>query len=377
MPSQHALLSPSAAHRWLHCTPSMWLARNEDDQGSDYAREGTLAHAHAAKVLKDYLQQPTPEEDAEIAQLADYESGEMAEHVQTYTDYVLSRHTEAPSTLIVEKRYDLGAYVPEAFGTSDATIIRDGELEICDLKYGKGVRVDADDNPQLKIYALGALDYFAADYDIHTVRVTIVQPRLDHLSTWTISTEELQRWAREVLQPAAALASKGDGEACAGDWCKFCRVKPKCKALAQYAADTLKMGGDDPRLMQPDDIADILPRLSVVQSWLSATEEHALALALQGQEIKGYKIVEGRSLRKITNPEAAAAALISEGYDRAQIYRPEELQTLTGLEKMVGKKKLGLLIGDYITKPQGKPTLVPLSDKRAPLNRAADDFADF
>ena len=376
MPSQHALLSPSAAHRWINCTPSVMLEQGTEDKGSDYAKEGTLAHAYAAKHLKEYLSLPTREEDREIEDLADYATGEMPEHVQTYTDYVIAQHRAQPSTLIVENRYDLSTFVPEAFGTSDATIIRDGELEIVDLKYGKGVRVEAEDNPQLMIYALGALDYYAADYAIERVRITIIQPRLDHVSSWTISTEDLLEWALTTLKPAAQKAIKGDGEQCAGDWCKFCKIKPRCRKLADYAAETMA-AAEDPRLLKPSDYTDILPRLDIIKAWAAAAEEHALDLVLNGQDIDGYKVVEGRSIRKITNQEAAAAALTGAGYSAEHIYKPKELHNLTTLEKLCGKKSLAGILGDCITKPQGKPTLVPLSDKRQPYNAASADFANF
>lgn len=377
----HALLSPSAAHRWLNCTAAPRLEATVEDAGSTFAEEGTLAHAYCAKKLKTFLGLNVEGEDKEIAEYYDkYHSGEMDEYTDTYAAIVLEKfnaaHAKTPDAqLLIETRLDFGQYIPDAFGTADAIIIADGTMEVIDFKYGKGVKVAAAENPQMMIYGLGAYEKFAFDYNISRVRMTIVQPRIDNLSEYEVATQDLLAWATDVLTPKAKEAYTGKGPQKPGAWCQFCKVKNSCRALADLCTDAVK--GQDPKLLSPEELAaEVLPILPIVKTWLSTVEDYALQQALSGVKLPGWKIVEGRSVRKIVNQEAAAAALNDAGYAPAEIYKPTELRTITDLEKLIGKKQFAALVGAYIEKPAGKPTLAPESDKRQAIDPVADDFKD-
>jgi len=382
MPGQHALLSPSAAHRWLNCTAAPRLEENIEDKSSSYADEGTLAHAYCAKHLKTFLGVDTVDEDAEIAQFYElYHTGEMDEYTDTYKTIVLEKFNQArtktrDAQLLVEVHLDFTKYMPEAFGTADAVIIADGCLEIIDFKYGKGVKVSAYNNPQMKIYALGAYEAFSFEYNITRVRMTIVQPRIDNLSEFEITADDLQKWAEEELKPKAKEAFSGKGKQMPGAWCQFCKVKARCKALTETALNLAKEKAD-PNLLTPEEIAnDVLPFIDIVKSWLTGVEEYTLQAALNGTNYPGYKIVAGRSIRKITDVEAVMQELQSNAFAEESYMKPRELRSITDLEKLVGKKRFAELCGKWIEKPQGKPTLVPESDKRPAYDTTADDFKD-
>lgn len=374
----HALLSPSASHRWLHCTAAPRLEEGIKDEGSDYAAEGTLAHAYCAMKLKNFLGLPTDGEKEEIAALQEkYGTGEMAEYTDTYATIVLGKYNAARAAtpdaqLLVETRLDFSDYVPEAFGTADAIIIADGTMEVIDFKYGKGVKVSATENPQMMIYALGAYARFAFEYRIDNLRATIVQPRIDNLSEYEITVEELTAWAANVLTPAAEKAYKGEGPQTPGAWCQFCKVKNQCRALANRCKEVVAV---DPKLITPEELAkDVLPMVPIVKTWISGVEDFALTQALSGVQLPGWKIVEGRSVRKITDTDSVAAVLTKNGYKQNDIFKPVEMRTITDLEKMVGKKQFAAMCGEWINKPQGKPTLAPEGDKRKAIDPIADDF---
>lgn len=374
----HALLSPSASHRWLHCTAAPRLEEGIKDEGSDYAAEGTLAHAYCAMKLKNFLGLPTDGEKEEIAALQEkYGTGEMAEYTDTYATIVLEKYNDARAAtpdaqLLVETRLDFSDYVPEAFGTADAIIIADGTMEVIDFKYGKGVKVSAVENPQMMIYALGAYARFAFEYRIDNLRATIVQPRIDNLSEYEITVEELTAWAANVLTPAAEKAYKGEGPQTPGAWCQFCKVKNQCRALASKCKEVVAV---DPKLITPEELAkDVLPMVPIVKTWISGVEDFALAQALSGVQLPGWKIVEGRSVRKITDTDSVAAVLTKNGYKQNDIFKPVEMRTITDLEKLVGKKQFAAMCGEWINKPQGKPTLAPEGDKRKAIDPIADDF---
>ncbi len=380
MAGKHALLSPSAAHRWMNCTASPLLEKDVQDTSSAFAEEGTLAHAYCARKLKAFLGLDTADEDREIAELdGKYHTREMDEHTDTYRAIVLEKFNAArertrDAQLLVEVRLDFGRYIPEAFGTSDAVIIADGVMEVIDFKYGKGVRVSAVENPQMKIYALGAWDRFNFEYNISKVRMTIVQPRIDNLSEFETGAGDLVRWAEDELRPKAEEAYAG-GKQRPGEWCRFCKVKAGCKALAAACLNAQRAHAD-PRLIGKEDMErDILPLLPTFKTWLSGVEEYSLRQALDGVQYKGFKVVEGRSVRKIADPGAVMELLDREGFARETYLKPAELRAITDLERLIGRKRFGTLCADYIIKPQGKPALVPESDKRPALNRAADDFS--
>lgn len=378
----HALLSPSAAHRWINCTAAPRLEADVEDKGSDYAAEGTLAHAYCAQKLKAFLGLPTEAEAKEIAELYDrYHTDEMDEYTDTYKTIVLEKFNAAraitkDAQLLIETRLDFSEYVPDAFGTADAIIIADGTMEVIDFKYGKGVKVSAVDNPQMKIYALGAYERFSFEYKIDRVRMTIIQPRIENLSDDELSVSELMAWTDTVLVPKAKQAYKGDGPQIPGDWCQFCKVKSHCRALTTQCVEVAK-NHPDPKLISADELAtEVLPILATVKTWLAGVEDYALQQALNGVQLPGWKIVEGRSVRKITDQDGAALALNKAGYKTTEIYKPQELRTITDLEKLTGKKQFAVICGEYIDKPQGKPTLAPESDKRPAIDPLADDFKD-
>lgn len=381
MAGKHALLSPSAAHRWMNCTAAPLLERDVEDKGSTFAEEGTLAHAYCAKKLKEFLGLAVDEEKAEIAQLDEqYHSGEMDEYTDTYKTIVLEKFNAAraktkDAQLLVEVKLDFSHYVPDAFGTSDAIIIADGVMEVIDFKYGKGVKVSAVENPQMMIYALGAWDLFNFEYDIRKVRMTIVQPRIDNLSEFELDAADLINWAVDELQPKANEAYAG-GKQKPGNWCQFCKVKASCKALSSMCIEA-QQANPDPRKISKEVMGStILPLLSTFKTWLTGVEEYSLEQALNGVQYQGFKIVEGRSIRKITNPTAVMELLSKEGFAKESYIKPTELRSITDLEKLIGKKRFGTICAEYINKPQGKPTLVPESDKRPAFNQAADDFKD-
>lgn len=381
MAGKHALLSPSAAHRWMNCTAAPLLERDVEDKGSTFAEEGTLAHAYCAKKLKEFLGLAVDEEKAEIAQLNEqYHSGEMDEYTDTYKTIVLEKFNAAraktkDAQLLVEVKLDFSHYVPDAFGTSDAIIIADGVMEVIDFKYGKGVKVSAVENPQMMIYALGAWDLFNFEYDIRKVRMTIVQPRIDNLSEFELDAADLINWAVDELQPKANEAYAG-GKQKPGNWCQFCKVKASCKALSSMCIEAQQANPDPRKISKEVMESTILPLLSTFKTWLTGVEEYSLEQALNGVQYQGFKIVEGRSIRKITNPTAVMELLGKEDFAKESYIKPTELRSITDLEKLIGKKRFGAICAEYINKPQGKPTLVPESDKRPAFNQAADDFKD-
>lgn len=376
----HALLSPSSASRWLNCTAAPHLEADMPDVSSGFAVEGTLAHAYCAKKLKTFLGLPTDLEDKEIATLAEYHTGEMDEYTDTYASIVIEKYNAARAVtpdaqLLVETRLDFSEHIPDSFGTADAIIIADGTMDVIDFKYGKGVSVSAFKNPQMQIYALGAYDKFSFEYRIDRVRMTIIQPRIDNLSDYELSVSDLMAWTDEVLTPRAQEAFSGQGTQTPGEWCRFCKVKSRCRALADQSLKTA-LEKPDPRLLNPQELADVLPKLETIKIWLTGIEEYALHTALSGTAVPGWKVVEGRSTRKITNPTAVSDVLSCAGIGRDLIYKPQELLSITELEKLVGKKQFAALCAQWISKPQGKPTLVPESDKRQAINTVEDDFAD-
>lgn len=376
----HALLSPSSASRWLNCTAAPHLEADMPDVSSGFAVEGTLAHAYCAKKLKTFLGLPTEHEDKEIAELADYHTGEMDEYTDAYATIVIEKYNAAraitpDAQLLIETRLDFSEHIPDSFGTADAIIIADGTMDVIDFKYGKGVSVSAFKNPQMQIYALGAYDKFSFEYRIDRVRMTIIQPRIDNLSDYELSVSDLMAWTDEVLTPRAREAFSGQGTQTPGEWCRFCKVKSRCRALADQSLKAA-LEKPDPQLLNPQELADVLPKLEPIKIWLTGIEEYALHTALSGTAVPGWKVVEGRSTRKITNPTAVSDALSGAGIGRDLLYKPQELLPITELEKLVGKKQFAALCAQWISKPQGKPTLVPESDKRQAINTVEDDFAD-
>lgn len=378
----HAVLSPSSAHRWLICTPSARLEQNFPDSNSTVAAEGTFAHRwaevnllHFNKQLSDALF------GAEIDSMKknQFYSNGLEEYVALYTDTVIEKFHKAlevdkGATLLLEQKFNLNDYVPECYGHADAVILADGNMEVVDLKYGAGVAVNAKDNPQLRLYALGAYSELAFLYDIKQVTMTIVQPRNGGISSETLAISDLLNWA-DTTKPIAQLAFKGDGDFKAGEHCKFCKAANRCKALADFYAKRVKDDFDNPNLLSDDEIADILRRADDIIKWLNNIKDFTLSEAVnKGKRWKGFKLVEGRSVRQITDPDEAAQRLYESSGDAIPFWKPRELLGITALEKNFGKKTLNEILEGLIYKPRGKPTLVPDSDPRPEWNNPEIDF---
>lgn len=382
--AKHAILSASGASRWMACTPSAVLEQQFENKSSVFAEEGTLAHELGKLTLKLNLGEITKRTfNSKFKKIQENKlySADMPDYVQTYVDTCLERVSEAKATtpdalFKIEQRLDFSEWVPDGFGTGDFVIIADGTMEVCDLKYGKGVPVSANNNKQMMLYALGAIAEFNFLYDIQKVRMTIIQPRLDNLSTFEVTTEDLLKWAEDYVRPRAELAIKGKGEFCAGDHCKFCRAKAVCRARAEKNMELAKYDFEEPALLDNNDVAYILSKIDELVNWAGDVKDFALEQALNGEEYDGFKVVEGRSNRKYADTEAIVEILRDNNFNDPDIFKPSELITLTNMEKLVGKKKLTELIGDYIVKPPGKPTLVPIADKREPYNPAKADFIE-
>lgn len=382
--AKHAILSASGASRWMACTPSAVLEQQFENKSSVFAEEGTLAHELGELTLKLNLGEITKRTfNSKFKKIQENKlySADMPDYVQTYVDTCLERVSEAKATtpdalFKIEQRLDFSEWVPDGFGTGDFVIIADGTMEVCDLKYGKGVPVSANNNKQMMLYALGAIAEFNFLYDIQKVRMTIIQPRLDNISTFEVTTEDLLKWAEDYVRPRAELAIKGKGEFCAGDHCKFCRAKAVCRARAEKNMELAKYDFEEPALLDNNDVAYILSKIDELVNWAGDVKDFALEQALNGEEYDGFKVVEGRSNRKYADTEAIVEILRDNNFNDPDIFKPSELITLTNMEKLVGKKKLTELIGDYIVKPSGKPTLVPITDKREPYNPVKADFMD-
>lgn len=366
MPDQHALLSASGAHRWLNCPPSAVLESREPDSSSAAAEQGTVAHALAEWKLRRALHDsPTFKLksdwiDAEMEDLTDDYVAFVQEHIS------LAREACGDPQMLIEQRLDFSHVVPGGFGTGDCVIIAEPKLQIIDLKYGQGVLVEAERNPQLMLYALGALRTFGDLYDIETVAVTIYQPRRGNVDTWETSVAELEAWAEIEVKPKAELAAAGRGEFCPGSWCQFCRIAPTCRARAEANLALAQLEFASPAELTDAEIADVLTRIPQLKTWAADVEAYALAQAVnQGKHWDGFKLVAGRSVRKYTDETAVAEAAEAAGY--ADIY-DHRLITLTAMERLIGKKTFNEVLGDLVVKPVGKPTLVPESDKRPALD---------
>lgn len=380
--SKHALLSASSSYRWLRCTPSARLEQQFEDEQSPYAAEGTKAHGLAETLLNRLLFDTNYDESE--AEPEPY-SREMSEAVSQYVDICMEKANEArkrsaDAEIMVEARLDYSEWAPEGFGTGDMVIVADEVLEVVDLKYGKGVPVSAINNSQMRLYALGAYAAYSLLYDIKTVKMTIVQPRLDSVTTDTMAIVDLLAWG-ESIKPVAKKAFEGDGECVAGSHCGFCKVRHLCRALADTCLEEFyQMGGKKTNLLMDSEVAHILDMYPVIKRWLEDVNDYAIQKAVSGEkDWPGYKVVEGTSKRKITEPIKAAQALLAAEYEEAEIYKPKELRTITDLTKLLGRNGFNEIVGPFVVKPPGKPTLAPLSDPRKPMELntvTAEDFDD-
>ena len=384
----HALLSASGAHRWLHCTPSAKLEEAEGERPTSiFAKEGTLAHELSELYIKHDILNEIDDAQFDEAFSAimsdDIFTDEMLDVVPIYVDYCNDEFKDALSKnenalMEIEQKLDLTDYVPESFGTADCIIVNDDTIEVIDLKYGKGVPVYAEYNIQLMLYGLGVLRNFDTMYDIKQLKLTIVQPRINNISTWQISKDELLKYAEETIKPAAQLAFKGGGELKAGPWCKFCVVKNKCRALYEENLKIAKHDFAKPEYLTDEEIADILSRAPMFTEWINSIKEYAEEKAINDNKIwPGFKLVEGTTRRKWTNEDDVANEIFTNfpEISEDQIY-DMKLKSITNIEKLIGKKKFIETLSGVIIKPQGKPTLVPESDKRPALG-IEDAIKDF
>ena len=376
--AKHAFLAASASERWLHCPPSAKLCAQEDDQGSEYARQGSDAHALCEHLLLKALGRETRDPTEDLT----YYDSEMQEAAEAYAAFVMEQVAEAKTVchdplICVEQTVDFSKWVQHGFGTADALIVADDTLYITDMKYGVGCLVTADGedgtgNSQLKCYALGALDTFGDLYDINRIRLSIFQPRRDNVDTFELTKADLLQWADDVLAPIAKLAYEGQGEFEAGNHCQFCRVKATCRKRAEYAMELAKYEFADAPTLDENEIAEILPQIDILVSWAEDIKSYALNQALSGVRYPGFKLVAGRSNRKYAD-EAAVARVVSEaGYDPYD----KKLVGITEMTKRLGKKRFEELLNGLLIKPEGKPVLVPATDTRPELNNAKNDFME-
>ena len=367
MPSQHAFLSASSSSKWLNCPVSATLEATFPNTDTVYTREGTQAHSVCEMKLEKWK--------AKGRKKIDCPDAEMDEATTDYKDYVVSvynghHHPE----LLIEARLDYSRWVPKGFGTGDALIVSDTGLDVIDFKYGKGVPVDAEDNSQLKLYAAGAIDLLGSFYDFERVTLHIFQPRIQNIVSWETTKTAILEWMENTVVPAAQKAMTGEGEACAGTHCRFCKARSTCKERA--AQMTAVAEYRKKYLLSTAELAKLLPVLDPIQAWAKELQDEALTQALDGKEFEGWKVVEGTSRRVISDKEGLIKVLVTEGYEEEKLYKPKELLGLGGLEKLCGKKHFAELAEPYIDKPRGKPTLVPATDKRPVYSDAVEDFSD-
>lgn len=385
MPEVHAVLGASSAHRWMNCPGSVALNAAVPDKTSSYAQEGTLAHLLAENMINYNLGRMTKKEFNKIfAEIKENEfyNQEMQECIEGYVNTVWELMNKAKARtpdaqLLTEQRLDFSEYVPDGFGTGDVVIVCDGFVHIIDLKYGKGVEVSAESNPQLMLYGLGALTAYDLLYSVDTVKMTIIQPRLDNVSSYEMYAGDLDFWGESVVKPKAAAAMEEDAPCNAGEWCRFCKVKANCRERAEKNLELAKYEFQDPRLLSDEEIGSILKRAAEVAEWAGDIKSYAQTEAIEnGKKWAGWKLVEGRSNRKYKDELAVAKALTDAGYEEAILYE-RKLLGITAMEKVVGKKNFTELLGNLVIKPTGAPTLVEESDKRPELKSVESAKEDF
>lgn len=375
-PNTHAILSASSSHRWLNCNPSARLEQEFADRETDAAAEGTAAHALCEHKLRRALKMRSKKP------ISPYDCDEMDACTDAYVEFVMEALAEAKQEckdplVLIEQKLDFSCYVPDGYGTGDCLIVADKLLHIIDFKYGQGVLVDAEQNPQMMLYALGALRLFDSLYDITEVSMSIFQPRRENVSTWTISVDDLLDWAENTLKPKAELAFKGEGEYTPGSWCQFCKAAVKCRARAEAKLQLARYEFAMPPLLSDEEIEDILLKLDDLTKWANEITAYAQDAAVNhGKVWRGFKLVESRTNRRYTDEEAVVQAANAAGYH--DIYK-KSLIPITEMERLMGKRTFAEVIGSLVEKPKGRPTLVPASDKRPAIvsTGAEQDFTDF
>lgn len=384
----HSMLGASGADRWINCPPSARLTDTIEEKPSEYADEGTLAHELSENKLRSrlYLNDSKARgrlsAGLKVIHSNPFYCPEMENAVQEYVELVEERYMEAKArssdaVLLLEERLDYSEWVPDGYGTGDVVLIADGLLEVIDLKYGKGIAVYAYNNPQPRLYGLGAWSGYNYLYDIKEIRMTIIQPRLDSVSSDTMAIEDLLEWAETVVRPAAELAFAGEGEFKAGSHCKWCKVKGSCKARADANMLALQHEFKDPALLSLEEVGSILFVAEQLKAWAGDVADYAFDQALKGNRVPQWKLVEGKSNRFITDKEAAKVAILAAGYKEEKFMKPQEMIAMGDLEtKLLGKKKFKEILGGLVVKPPGKPVHVPETDRRSELNETYEAFAN-
>ncbi len=366
--SEHALLSASSSKKWINCPPSARLEEQFPDTATVYAREGTLAHHIAELKVRKYFIEPMTQRtfNSRLKKLQKEElyKPEMLEHTDVYLEYIKGAALECKSKpfVAVEKRLDYSEVAPGGFGTGDCILISGDTLHIIDFKYGSGVAVYAENNTQMMLYAMGAIKAYSMLYTINNIEMTIVQPRLNNISEYSISAVELNEWAKSI-KPIAELAYKGEGEFKDGDWCRFCRANAVCRKQSENITALEAFGDKLPPLLSDNEVGGLLEKVIKLEKWAKNIKEYALNAILDGKEIPGWKAVISRKCRAFTDTEKAFKAITEKGYDESLLYERKPL-SLTNIEKLMGKKEFNDVLSEYITMSQGQPTLAPLSDKR-------------
>ena len=382
---KHALLSASGADRWMNCTPSPRLEEEfPEEEASDFAKEGTLAHEFGDAILRNFNKELTNKELAAILKtLRKHKlyTAEMEDQVEKYTDFVVEllnqvRQKTPGAILMIEERLDFSHLVEEGFGTGDVTIIADDVMYIVDLKYGKGIMVEAEDNPQLKLYAIAAHRAAEMMFDINTITMYIMQPRLDHVSSATISVEDLLAWGENEVKPKAELAYEGEGKQVPGDWCRWCKAKPKCRAFAEQNLAMARFEFTEPMLLTDEELVEVYEQQPRLVEWVNSVTGYMIGEANKGTKFPGYKLVEGRSTRRWGDEEAAIAALKARRIPQREFLNVK-LKGLGDMEKFLGPKRFSEILVDHVVKPPGKPTLAKESDKRPALGSEESAKEDF
>lgn len=379
MPGLHALLSPSSGKRWLTCTPSVRLEQQFDDSESVYAREGTLWHSLnellTRRKLRLILEKDFKRELGFIEKNELY-SDEMYEDSEEYAVYVIEKYHEAlartkDAKIFLETKIDLSAYAPESFGTGDVAILADETMVFVDGKYGRGVPVSAIENEQCMLYALGLLDTYGWMYNVKKVQIVIYQPRINNINSWTVTVESLLKWGEEFVRPRAKMAFEGQGEYIAGDHCKFCRAKTRCRTQKDYYMDMAVDVFKEPQILSDEEVSQVLTKVGGLISWAEAVKEHVTAEMKKGKSWPGWKLVEGKSNRIFLDQPKVIALLKEKGYTDETIY-DTKLRSVTQMEKALGKSDFGAFLNTFVKKPYGKPTLTTAEDKRAAYDRSKE-----
>lgn len=373
----HALLSASSAHRWLECPSSAVAAEAYPNQDTEYTREGTLAHEIAELFARCRIEGREPEDKKAFAANPLY-AYEMLEHASSYADYIQELVKGDDAVVLLEQRVDFSPWVPDGFGTADCIIIQGATMDVIDYKYGQGVAVSAEDNPQEKLYGLGALNDYGIAYDIDTVRLHIFQPRINNVSVDDLQAADLLAWAEQVVKPVAVKAAAGKGGYAAGAWCKFCPHAGKCRTLTKVCTEyveTHSLRAAIPTLA-PHEVAEVLGMEPLISLWLKRIRDQALTTMLNGGEIPGYKVVEGRGSRAWTNEEIVTNALQISGFKLSQITKTE-LLSVAAMERAIGKKPVKEILAEMVVSKAGAPTVAAASDKRPAYSKLAEAQKDF